>query len=162
MALGIFKISSLFSFFEITQFSFLEFKHIKTTGVKETKITDMNPVDELSDAANDVLLEEVENRLKIKKFEETFKSHDTNEISDEDLKNSEKDFELLATTCWSILEKLKRGYPYNEIKLKSLTENIQTLKNYDGVLNKEALYNIINCLDLQDHVFTVSQTGTFL
>jgi hypothetical protein len=162
MTLGIFKINSLFSFFEITQFSFLEFKHIKTTGVKEAKITDMNPVDELSDAANDVLLEEVGNRLKIKKFKETFKSHDTNEISDEDLKNSEEDFEYLALTCWGILEKLKRGYPYNEIKLKSLTENIQTLKNYDGVLNKEALCNIINCLDLQDHVFTVSQTGTFL
>jgi hypothetical protein len=146
----------------ITQFSFLEFKHIKTTGVKETKITDMNPVDELSDAANDVLLEEVENKWEIKKFKETFKSHDTNEISVEELKKSEEDFKLLATTCWGILVKLKRGLPYNEIKLKSLTENIQTLKNYDGVLNKEALCNIINCLNLQEQVFTVPQTGTFL
>jgi hypothetical protein len=122
----------------------------------------MNPVDELSDAANDVLLEEVGNRLKIKKFEETFKSYDTNEISDEDLKNSEEDFEYLALTCCCILEKLKSGLPYDQIKLKSFTENIQTLKNYDGVLNKEALCNIINCLNLQDQVFTVSQTGTFL
>jgi hypothetical protein len=122
----------------------------------------MNPVDELSDAANDVLLEEVENQWEIKKFKETFKSHDSKEISVEELKKSEKNFKLLATTCWGILEKLERGFPYDQMKLKSLTENIQKLKNYDGVLNKEAFYNIINCLDLQDQVFTVSQTGTFL
>jgi histone deacetylase complex regulatory component SIN3 len=122
----------------------------------------MNPVDELSDAANDVLLEEVENQWEIKQFEETFKSHDTNEISVEQLKKSEKGFKYLAYVCCFILEKLKSGLPYDQMKLKSLTENIQKLKNYDGVLNKEAFYNIINCLNLQEQVFTVPQTGTFL
>jgi transcriptional regulator of heat shock response len=122
----------------------------------------MNPVDELSDAVKDVLLEEVGNRLKIKQFEETFKSHNSNEISAEELKKSEENFEDLASVCRRILEKLKRGFPYDQIKLKSLTENIQKLKNYDGVLNKEAFYNIINCLNLQEQVFTVPQTGTFL
>jgi hypothetical protein len=121
----------------------------------------MNPVDELSDAAN-VLLEEVGNRLKIKQFEETFKSHDSNEISAEELKKLEENFEDLASACRRILEKLKSGLPYDQMKLKSLTENIQKLKNYDGVLNKEAFYNIINCLNLQEQVFTVPQTGTFL
>jgi hypothetical protein len=159
MALGIFKINSLFSFFEITQFSILEFKHIKLTGVKILKITDMNPVDELSDAAKDFLLEEVGNRLKIMKFDGSFKSHDSNEISVEELKKSEEDFKYLALMCWTILDILKSGFPYDQMKLKSLTENIQKLKNYDGVLNKEAYSNIINCLDLQDQVFTVPQTG---
>jgi hypothetical protein len=46
--------------------------------------------------------------------------------------------------------------------LKSLTENIQKLKNCDGVLNKEAYSNIINCLNLQEQLFNVPQTDTFL
>jgi hypothetical protein len=122
----------------------------------------MNPVDELSDAAKDFLLEEVGNRLKIKKFDESFKSHDPNEISVEELKKSEEDFEYLALICWSILDILKSGLPYNETKLKSFTENIQKLKNCDGVLNKEAYSNIINCLNLQEQLFNVPQTDTFL